>query len=107
MENIKRTPVSKKAKEIAKILKPELPNYFYLKDIFKILRKELEIKVEKKSKKLPYVPNDEELRNFYKSVWDSKNFQDMIIIKTLLYTGARVSELTNIKIDDVDFDKFC
>ena len=28
----------------------------------------------------------------------------MIIIKTLLYTGARVSELTNIKIDEVDFD---
>ncbi len=105
MTNIKRTPASKKAKEIAKILKPELPNYFYLKDIFKILRKELEIKVEKKSKKLPYVPNEEELRSFYKSVWDSKNFQDMIIIKTLLYTGARVSELTNIKIDDVDFDK--
>lgn len=104
MTNIKRTSVEKKAKEIAKILKPECPNYFYLKDIFKIIRKELGVKVEKKSKKLPYVPNDEELKKFYKSVWDSKNFQDMIIIKTLLYTGARVSELTNIKIDEVDFD---
>ena len=105
MKNIKRTSAVKKAKEIARILKPECPNYFYLKDIFKILRKELEIKVEKKSKKLPYVPNDEELKSFYKAVWDSKNFQDMIIIKTLLYTGTRVSELTNIKIDEVDFDK--
>jgi integrase/recombinase XerD len=29
----------------------------------------------------------------------------MLIIKTLLYTGIRVSELTNIKLEDVDFDK--
>lgn len=105
MLDIKRTPPSKKAKEIAKILKSEFPNYFYLKDVFKFLRKELEIKVEKKSKKLPYVPNEEELKKFYNSVWNSKNFKDMLIIKTLLYTGIRVSELTNIKLEDVDFDK--
>ena len=28
-----------------------------------------------------------------------------MIIKTLIYTGARVSELINIKIEDVDFDQ--
>jgi hypothetical protein len=39
MSDIKRTPPSKKAKEIAKILKSEFPNYFYLKDVFKFLRK--------------------------------------------------------------------
>ena len=29
----------------------------------------------------------------------------MMIIKTLLYTGVRVSELINIKLADVDFDR--
>lgn len=31
--------------------------------------------------------------------------QDMIIVKTLLYTGIRVSELIRLKIEDVDFDR--
>ncbi len=31
------------------------------------------------------------------------SFRDMMIVKTLLYTGARVSELINIKLADVDF----
>lgn len=39
----------------------------------------------------------------YKTIIMSNNFQDMIIIKTLLYTGVRVSELINIKINDIDF----
>ena len=31
--------------------------------------------------------------------------QDMIIVKILLYTGIRVSELIRLKIRDVDFDR--
>jgi len=104
MEKFKRTSAIKKAKEFAQILRKEKPDYFYLKDIFKFLKKELEIKAEKINKKLPYVPSDEELKKFYKSVWEAKNFQDMLIIKTLLYTGCRVSEIVNIKIENVDFD---
>ncbi|MBA2628447.1 MAG: site-specific integrase, partial [Rickettsiaceae bacterium] len=50
---------------------------------------------------MPYVPTEEEIRRYYKAVWESKNRQDMIIIKTLLYTGARVSELIRLKISDV------
>jgi integrase/recombinase XerD len=29
--------------------------------------------------------------------------QDMVMIKTLLYTGVRVSELINIHLEDIDF----
>ncbi|WP_374016658.1 hypothetical protein ABU162_20730 [Paenibacillus thiaminolyticus] len=68
--------------ELAKYLLGERPDYAYLKSLFQHLR-ELEIEVPKASKKLPYVPTEEELKRYYEVVWKSKNFQDMMIVKTL------------------------
>ncbi|RCX10435.1 phage integrase family protein [Anaerobacterium chartisolvens] len=102
MNNI-RTPAKKKARELAKYLRGERPDYYYLKALFKELRTELEVQVPGSSRKLPYVPTEDELKRYYNAVWSSSNFQDMLIIKTLLYTGARVSELANIRIDEIDF----
>ena len=95
----------KKAKQLLKHFKNIEIDYLYMKKVFQALRRELDIEVPKgrNYKKLPYVPNEEELQKYYKEVWDSKNLQDMIIIKILLYTGVRVSELINIKIVDIDF----
>jgi len=53
---------------------------------------------------LPPVPKAEEIQQFYNAVWRSKRFGDLIIIKTFLYTGMRVSEWVNIRLSDVDFD---
>ncbi len=49
------------------------------------------------------MPTEDEIKRYYEAVWQAKNFQDMMIIKTLLYTGVRVSELINIKLTDIDF----
>lgn len=87
-----------------KPLRGERPDYVYLKSVFQHLRVELEIEVPKTSKKLSYVPTEEELKRYYDVVWKAKNFQDMMIVKTLLYTGVRVSELINIQLADVDFN---
>lgn len=103
MSIIKRTSAKKKAKELAKYLRAERPDYSYLKSIFKHLRDELEVEVSTTSKRLPYVPSEEEIKQYYQAVWQAKDFQDMMIIKTLLYTGVRVSELVNVKLDDVDY----
>ncbi len=102
MNNI-RTPAKKKARELVKYLRGERPDYYYLKALFKELRTELEVQVPGSPRKLPYVPTEEELKRYYNAVWSSSNFQDMLIIKTLLYTGARVSELANIRLDEIDF----
>ena len=72
----RRTPTRKKAKELAKYLSKERPDYPYLKRLFKDLRKELDIEVLKTPKKLPYVPTEEEVKNYYEVVWNAKNFQD-------------------------------
>jgi integrase/recombinase XerD len=95
----------KKAKELAKYLRSEHPDYQYLKTVFRHLRTELKIEVDRNSKALPQVPTEEELRKFYEVVWKARNSQDLLIIKILLYTGSRVNELVNIKLTDVDLDQ--
>src|SRR4051812_22782833 len=72
-----------------------------MKEPFRHLRQELEIKVPKQPQKLPYVPT-EEIQRYYRAVWDSENLQDSILIKLLLVTGVRVGELVKIHLADVD-----
>lgn len=100
-----RTPPKKKAKELAKYLRAERPDYAYLKSVFRAVRDELEIQVPRKTTQLPAVPTEEELRLFYHAVWNCRNFADMVLIKTLFYTGVRVSELVGIRLDEVDVDQ--
>ncbi|WP_250310840.1 hypothetical protein [Rickettsia endosymbiont of Oedothorax gibbosus] len=90
ISNIERTPVRQKAKQLAKSLRSEYPNYDYLRELFRHLRKELNVEVNHKDKKLPYVPTEKEIDKYYKVVWQSRNMKHVVIIKTLLYTGVRV-----------------
>lgn len=100
----KRSPISQKAKQIAKLILDEHPDYHYMRSLFQLVRKELDVVVLRKGKKLPYVPTEDELKRFYTTVWQSRNMQNVIIIKTLVYTGVRVGEFIKIKISDVDFE---
>lgn len=102
---ITRTPVRTKAKQFAKLLLKESPDYNYLRELFRHIRKELEVTPDHQPKNLPYVPTEEEIKKYYAVVWQSRNIQNVIITKTLLYTGARVSELVRILISDIDFDR--
>jgi integrase/recombinase XerD len=101
----KRTSPRKKALQIAKHFRHENPDYNYLRAVFVALRQELDVQVKAVPKKLPYVPTEDEIRRYYDIVWKSKNMQDVLIIKTLLYTGVRVSELIRLKISEVDLDR--
>jgi integrase/recombinase XerD len=101
-DKVQRTAPRKKAKELLKYLRSERPDYNYLKSLFQYLRKELEVEVPHSSRKLPYVPTEDEIKNYYTTVWNAKRFQDMLIIKALIYTGVRVNELINIKLNDID-----
>jgi integrase/recombinase XerD len=100
-----RTSPRKVAKDFAKRLRSERPDYQYLQAIFRHLRTELAVPVETKQKKLPNIPTEEELKRYYDAVWNERNSQDLLIVKTLLYTGVRVAELVHIRLGDVDFDR--
>ena len=99
-----RTPAKRKARELAKHLRGERPDYAYLKDVFRHLRAELGVEVQRQPKTLPFVPSEAEIRRYYETVWIARRGGDIVLIKTLLYTGVRVAELVRIRLDDVDLD---
>ncbi|HYU45714.1 MAG TPA: tyrosine-type recombinase/integrase [Terriglobales bacterium] len=101
-----RTPTRTKARELARALRKEHPDYAYLKQVFRYVREELDLTHPSPTRqKLPVVPTEDEIRRYYEAVWQARNVQDMFIIKMLLYTGVRVSELIRIRLDAVDLDR--
>jgi hypothetical protein len=60
-----RTPARRKARELAKHLRGERPDYAYLKEVFRHLRAELDIEITRQPKTLPYVPTQDEIRRYY------------------------------------------
>ena len=100
-----RAPSKHIVKKISKILRSERPDYIYLRDLFKKIREEFDVQVTTNAKHLPYVPTEEDLKSFYNIVWQARNVKHMVLIKVLLYTGIRVQELVNLKIEDIDFDR--
>ena len=55
-----RTPTKDIVKKISKILRNERPDYIYLRDLFKKIREEFDIQVSTTTKRLPYVPTEED-----------------------------------------------
>ena len=86
----KRTPARVKACQLEKYLRAERPDYIYLKEVFRDLRAELGVEVQREAKRLPYVPTEDEVRRYYQTVWKERRGSDVVLIKTLLYTGVRV-----------------
>jgi integrase/recombinase XerD len=99
-----RTPAKRKARQLAKYLRSERPDYAYLKEVFRHLRDELGVEVTTTPAKLPHVATEAEIRRYYQTVWTARRSGDIVLIRTLLYTGVRVAELVAIRINEVDLD---
>ena len=50
------------------------------------------------------MPTEDDIRRYYDTVWKERRGSDIVLIKTLLFTGVRVAELVAIRLDDVDLD---
>lgn len=100
-----RTSARKIARKFARQLRDEQPDYAYLKAIFWHLRQEMGVQVPRPRKTLPYVPDLETIQQLYQVFLSSGRTQDMVIFKTLLYTGVRCGELVAIRLDAVDLEQ--
>ena len=87
-----RTPAKRKARQLARHLRGERPDYAYLKEVFRHLRAELDVEVQRQPKKLPYVPTEAEIRRYYEAVWQARRTGDVVLIKTCSTPGGRVSD---------------
>jgi integrase/recombinase XerD len=101
---VRQTPPTPMAKQLARLLRPEHPDYAYLKKVFQHTRALLAVRPTKTERRLPELLTDAELVAFYEAVWQARNPQHMVLIKLLLFTGLRNVELAHVRRQDVDLD---
>jgi integrase/recombinase XerD len=97
-------PPKAMAKRLVRLLRPQRPDYPYLKKVFQHTRELLQIKPRKAQKRLPELLTDEELIAFYETVWHGRHPTHMVLVKLLLFTGVRNAELAYVQLKDVDLN---
>jgi integrase/recombinase XerD len=68
----------------------------------KLARRQLGLKRPHRGRVLPKIPTEDQLKAFFTVVDKSSNIEHQLIMRTFLYTGVRVAELTSIEVPDVD-----
>jgi len=103
---MKRIPPKEMAAELVKLLRKQRPDPSYIKKVFQNVREELDLKGGfVRSKRLPELMTEDELKRLYKAVWQACNRSHMIMLKLMLFTGIRNNELANIMLKDLDLDQ--
>jgi integrase/recombinase XerD len=90
---------------LTRLLRPERPDYAYLKKVFQHTRALLAVHPVNPKKRLPELLTDRELMAFYEAVWQTRNPTHMVMVKLLIFTGLRNAELATVRVQDVDLDQ--
>lgn len=93
---------SKAIAQITRIVRREGFDYEDWRYVAKQVRKACQLKPLKKGRKLPNVLTTDEFDRFYKVVDQADDVQHALMLRLLFFTGARVSELCNIEVTNVD-----
>src|SRR5262245_61705123 len=97
-----RLPPKAMAKKLVRLLRPQHPDYHYLKKVFQHTRELLEVGAAPLAKRLPELLTDAELAAFYDAVWHAHQLTHVVMLKLLLFTGIRNAELAQLRLTDVD-----
>src|SRR5712691_4759683 len=90
------------AKRLARLLRPQHPDYHYIKKVFQHTRELLDIGTAPPVKRLPELLTDAELVAFYEAIWRAHQLTHAVMLKLLLFTGMRNAELVHLRATDVD-----
>ena len=101
---MERIPPKEMAEKLVRQLRPQHPDYQYLKQVFQHIRTVLEVTPANKEKRLPELLTDQELMVFYDAVFRARNRKHAVMIKLLIFTGVRNAELAQIRLMDIDLE---
>jgi integrase/recombinase XerD len=90
--------------KITKIARQHRLGYDEFVSICQQVRLKLKLTKPKKERQLPEILSMTELKQFFRAVQNCEDLQHELMLKLLLYTAIRVSELVNIRVSDVDLD---
>ncbi len=100
----KQNTKSEAVKKIVRVVRQHRLSYDAFIAICQQVRLKLKMEKPKKERKLPELLSLAELKKFFKTVQKCGNTQHELMLKLMLYTAVRVSELVNIRVSDVDLD---
>jgi integrase len=95
---------AKLVRAIANLVRRSRLGYEDFRRVCAQVRKQLGLRRPGRSRHLPKLLSESSLRKFYEAIDQAGNLQHQIMLRLLFYTAIRVSELTNIRVDDVDLD---
>ena len=97
-----RIPPKAMAKKLVRTLRPQHPDYHYLKKVFQYTRELLEVSPSPQPKRLPELLTEGEMLTLYETIWKAHQLTHAILFKLLLFTGIRNAELVQLRLTDVD-----
>jgi integrase/recombinase XerD len=101
---MERIPPKEMAKKLVRQLRPQQPDYQYLKQVFQHIRIIMDVTPASVKKRLPELLTDQELVSFYDAVFRAHNRKHTAMIKLLIFTGVRNAELAMIRLTDIDLE---
>lgn len=97
-----RTTPKAMARRLVRLLRPQHPDYHYIKKVFQHTRELLDISTASPVKRLPELLTEAELVAFYEAIWQGRQLTHAVMLKLLLFTGMRNAELVHLRATDVD-----
>jgi integrase/recombinase XerD len=91
-------------KKMVRIARQHRLNYDDFVYVCQQVRLKLKLKKPKKERRLPELLSAPELKKFFRTVEKCGDLQHELLLKLLLYTAVRVSELVNMRVQDVHVD---
>lgn len=96
---------SEAVKKIVRVVRQHRLSYDEFIAVCQQVRLKLKMEKPRKERKLPELLSLAELKKFFRTVQKCGDTGHELMLKLLLYTAVRVSELVNIRVADVDLDE--